>query len=90
MKVLLLGGFLAVFAVPALAQYDDASGVLAPITVVSSPVAIPIAPVRPVKAPYAPTGLDEIIRAKFPLAVRYEELGAGWREINWQGGIFYS
>ena len=85
-----MGGFLAVLTAPALAQYGDGSGVLAPMTVVTSSVAIPVAPVAPVKARYAPTGLDEIIRAKYPLAVRYYELGAGWREITWQGQIYYS
>lgn len=90
MKSAFLIGFVASLAIPACAQYNEDGGVLAPMTVVTSPVAIPIAPVAPVKAPYAPTGLDEIIRAKFPLAVTYKELGVGWREINWQYGTYFS
>ncbi|HEY0073920.1 MAG TPA: hypothetical protein VGB77_07460 [Abditibacteriaceae bacterium] len=51
---------------------------------VSSSVAIPVAPViAPSRAPEA-TGLADIIRAKFPLAVSFKEFGFGWRELNWQ------
>lgn len=84
MKNVLICGAMIGLAAPAWAQSGE--GVLPPMAVVTSPVA----PVAPAKAPYEPTGLDEIIRAKYPLAVRYEELGAGWREINWQGGIYFS
>jgi len=91
MKSLLICGFVAGLVVPAFAQYgNESGGVLPPMAVVTSPVAIPIAPVAPMKAPYAPTGLDEIIRAKYPLAVRYDELGVGWREITWDDGIYFS
>lgn len=53
--------------------------------VVTSPVAIPVAPVVAPKAPPEPTGLADIIRAKFPLAVAFKEFGFGWRELNWNG-----
>ena len=55
-----------------------------PVTV-TSPVAVPIAQVVAPKLPPEPSGLAEIAKAKFPLAVVYKEFGLGWRELNWQG-----
>jgi hypothetical protein len=51
---------------------------------VSSAVAIPVAPVITAPRPPEATGLADIIRAKFPLAVSFKEFGFGWRELNWQ------
>lgn len=88
MKKALLYGVAVLLVAPACAQYDE--NTLAPMPVVSSPVAISVTPVARSKAPYAPTGLDEIIRAKYPLAVTYQDFGAGWREINWQSELYFS
>jgi hypothetical protein len=78
----------AALAVGASAQ--GRTGNIPPMAVVQSPIAIPIAPVAPLKEPYRPTGLDEIIRAKFPLAVTYKELGFGWREVEWRSTVYFS
>jgi hypothetical protein len=73
-------------ALPALAQGETGT----PVTTVISAVAIPVAPVTAPKAKLQPTGLAEIVRAKYPLAVTYQQLGAGWRELHWQGSLYYT
>jgi len=74
-----------VAAIPALAQ-----DVPNPIGFVTAPMAVTITPVVPLKAPPEPTGLADIIRAKFPLAVQYKEFGAGWRELTWNGSNYFT
>jgi hypothetical protein len=73
-------------ALPALAQNEMA----APMTTVTSSVAIPVAPVTPPKSKPEPTGLMDIVRARYPLAVTYQDLGAGWRELYWQGELYFT
>jgi hypothetical protein len=50
-------------------------------------VSVPMVPAteKPVE-----TGLAEIIRAKFPLAISFGDLGAGWRDINYQGTRYFT
>jgi hypothetical protein len=62
----------------------------APIATVTSSVAIPVAPVTPPKVKAEPTGLAEIIRAKYPLAVAYKEFGTGWREFFWEYNLYFT
>jgi hypothetical protein len=73
-------------ALPALAQ----SGARSQMATVTSQVAIPVAPVTLPKSKPEPSGLVEIVRAKYPLAVTYRELGAGWRELFWQGSLYFT
>lgn len=60
-----------------------------PLTTLAVPwVQIPFpTPAPPSKVP---SGLSEVIRAKFPLAVGFEDLGAGWRVLNWQGQNYFT
>ena len=60
-----------------------------PVTTLAVPwVQIPFpAPAPPSKVP---SGLADIIRAKFPLSVGFEDLGAGWRVLNWSGQNYFT
>jgi hypothetical protein len=60
------------------------------MTAVTSAVAIPVAPVIAPKAPLLPSGVAEIVRAKYPLAVTYQDFGAGWREFDWNYGKYFT
>lgn len=57
---------------------------IAVVPFVQLPV-VPPAPVTPRR-----TGLAEIIRAKFPLSVAYADFGEGWRELNYNGAVYYT
>lgn len=61
-----------------------------PMPIATAPVTITVAPIATTKPKPEPTGLDEIIRAKYPLAVKYKDLGAGWRELTWQGNSYFT
>jgi hypothetical protein len=37
-----------------------------------------------------PSGLTDIIRAKFPLSIGFEDLGAGWRVLNWRSQNYFT
>lgn len=86
-----LFGALAGAALPGFAQTE----VLAPpsplpATTLAVPfvqIPFPTAPAPPTKVP---SGLADIIRAKFPLSVGFEDLGAGWRVLNWRGQNYFT
>jgi len=40
--------------------------------------------------PRKPTGLAELIRAKFPLALQISDLGQGWREFDWNRNVYFT
>jgi hypothetical protein len=55
--------------------------------------AVPVVPVAPAPAKPRrpePSNFDDIIRAKFPLAIEFGDLGAGWREISYSGSTYYT
>ncbi|HEX8834024.1 MAG TPA: hypothetical protein VF719_07470 [Abditibacteriaceae bacterium] len=60
-----------------------------PTTVMAVPfVQIPLpSPVKPKKLP---SELGDIVRARFPLSIGFEDLGAGWREISWNDDVYFS
>ncbi|PQV64393.1 hypothetical protein B1R32_10574 [Abditibacterium utsteinense] len=60
-----------------------------PATTLAVPwVQIPFpTPPAPTKVP---SGLADIIRAKFPLSIGFEDLGAGWRVLNWNGQNYFT
>ncbi len=63
---------------------------LVPATTLAVPfVQIPF-PAPPAPPAKVPSGFADIVRAKFPLSIGYEDLGAGWREITWQGSVYYT
>lgn len=63
-----------------------------PGTAETTGLAIPVVRVNP--SPPAPpppriTGAAEIVRAKFPLAIKFSELGTGWRALEW-GSLYFT
>ena len=50
-------------------------------------VSVPMVPTpdKPIE-----TGLAEIIKAKFPLSITFSDLGAGWRELNYRNGRYFT
>jgi len=42
----------------------------------------------PTPPPPKITGFADIIRAKFPLAIKYSDLGVGWRVLSWNATYF--
>jgi hypothetical protein len=81
MKVLILSGLLIVSSVPVWAQEPESQ-------IVDNRVMVSVPLVQAPKDPIE-TGLVDIIRAKFPLAVTYKDFGAGWREFTWQDNRRY-
>jgi hypothetical protein len=78
-------------AVCAQAPSDDSSATIssAPASVLAVPfvqVPLPASP-QPKKQP---SGLADIVRARFPLSIGFEELGAGWRQVNWYGATYFT
>lgn len=70
---------------PALAQTaPPAPTVPFAVPVVQLPLPTPAPPTRKV------TGIADIVRARFPLRIDYSDLGAGWRELNLYGSVYYT
>lgn len=84
---------LTICSLPAFAQ-DEADPSVVPPTIAlpqaSSVLAVPFVqiPLPNVVPPRRASGLAEIIRARFPLSIGFEDLGAGWREIEYGATYF--
>lgn len=73
-------------AAPLQAQPEPTPTPAAPAPIFAVPtVQLPLKAEKPVA-----TGIAEILRARFPLAINYADLGAGWREVTYQGNIYYT
>lgn len=72
----------AVLSLPALAQPEAAPTLAIPV--------VPATALAPKPARPEPSRLDDIINAKFPLAIEFGDLGAGWREIDYNGNSYFT
>ncbi|HEX9997383.1 MAG TPA: hypothetical protein VGB45_09590 [Abditibacterium sp.] len=62
-----------------------------PATTLAVPfVQIPFPAPPPALPAKVPSGLVDIIRAKFPLSIGFDDLGAGWRVLNFQGQNYFT
>ena len=62
-----------------------------PVQSVPAGFSLQIVPMAPAPAPaQVSSGLADIIRAKFPLAIEYKDLGYGWRELEWGGSLEFT
>jgi len=71
---------------------EDVVRVVPPMDVATLQSAVPVVqlPLRVAPAEAKATGLADVIRAKFPLAVEFRELGAGWRELLFRGDRYFT
>ncbi len=59
--------------------------------------AIPVVPTQvlsrianPRLAPKVPSGVADILKARFPLSIGFEDLGDGWRVLNYEDEVYFS